>query len=143
MKLKHLVASISASFDDLVSKIENHEAIAEVSLQEIRVAAAKIRTQFNITRQRLEYLHNQESTLRQDCERWQLRAVQCAEQDRERALRCVQAMEQCDQQRKALPVLVEVEVRTHDDHARALVAIVVREPHLVHVPRPKDLAHAR
>jgi phage shock protein A len=115
MKLKRLVASISASFDDLVSKIENHEAIAEVTLQDIRSAAAKIRSQLNITRQRLEYLHNQESALQQDCERWQLRAVQCGEQERERALRCVQALEQCEQQKKALHQQIQENSRLRDE----------------------------
>lgn len=120
MKLKRLVASISASFDDLVSKIENHEAVAEVTLQDIRTAAAKIRTQLNITRQRLEYLHNQENTLQQDCERWQLRAVQCGEQERERALRCVQALEHCEQQKKALQQQIQENARLQEELIRHL-----------------------
>lgn len=120
MKLKRLVASISASFDDLVSKIENHEAIAEVTLQEIRTAAAKIRSQLNITRQRIEYLHNQENTLQQDCERWQLRAVQCGKQEHERALRCVRALEQCEQQKKALHQQIQENTRLHDELTRHL-----------------------
>lgn len=115
MKLKHLVASISASFDDLVSKIENHEAIADVTLQDIRFAAAKIRSQLNVTCQRLEYLNNQENTLQQDCERWQLRAVQCGEHDRERALRCVQALEQCELQKKALRQQIRENSRLRDE----------------------------
>lgn len=101
MKLKRLVASISASFDDLVSKIENHEAVAEVTIQEIRAAAAKIRTQLNITHQRIEYLQNQEQSLNNDCRRWQERAVQCSQSDKERALRCIQALEQTELQKTA------------------------------------------
>ena len=120
MKLKRLVASISASFDDLVSKIENHEAVAEVTLQEIRTAAAKIRSQLNITRQRIEYLQNQDNSLQQDCERWQARALQCSEHDRERALRCVQALEQCEQQKKALRQQIQENTRLQEELIRHL-----------------------
>ena len=99
MRLKHFVTSISASFDELISKIENHEAVADVTIQEVRAAAAKIRTQLNITHQRTETLRNQEQTFMQDCARWQARALQCGADDKERALRCVQAMEQVERQK--------------------------------------------
>lgn len=140
MKLKRLVASISASFDDLVSKIENHEAIAEVTLQDIRAAAAKIRSQLNITRQRLDYLHNQENTLQQDCERWQLRAVQCGEQERERALRCVQALEQCEQQKKALQQQIQENSRLRDELTHHLSQV---EQRLAELQLKRDSLSAR
>lgn len=126
MKLKRLVASISASFDDLVSKIENHEAVAEVTLQEIRTAAAKIRAQLNITRQRIEYLQNQESALQQDCDRWQARALQCSEQDRERALRCIQALEHCEQRKKALRQQIVENTRLQEELTRHLNHVELR-----------------
>lgn len=111
MKLKRLVASISASFDDLVSKIENHEAVAEVTLQEIRAAAAKIRTQLNLTRQRVENLQNQYNDLARECELWQSRALQSNAQDKERALRCIQALELGEQRKSYIGQQIQDQLR--------------------------------
>ena len=58
--------------------------------------------------------------MQKDCERWQARAVQCSEQDRERALRCVQALEQCEQQKKALRQQIQENTRLQEELIRHL-----------------------
>jgi phage shock protein A len=141
MKLKRLVTSLSASFDDMVSKIENHEAVAEVTLQEIRIAAAKIRSQLNLTRQRIEHFQKRENSLQQDCDRWQLRAMQCGyDQDRERALRCVQALEQCEQQKKTLHQQIQENICLQNELIRHLNHV---EQRLTELQLKRDSLSAR
>lgn len=94
MKFKALVATFSASFDELVRKIENHEAVADCVIQDVREAAAKIRSQLNLTQTRLRKLQLKEKTLEEEGRRWRERALACREQDEEKALRCMQALKQ-------------------------------------------------
>lgn len=140
MRFKHIVTSISASFDDLVSKIENHEAVADVTIQDVRAAAAKIRTQLNITRQRTETLQNQEQNLIQDCARWQARALQCGSGDQERALRCVQALEQVEQHKIANARQLQENLQLQKELQRHLQKI---EQRLVELQRKRESLSAR
>src|SRR5690606_18375172 len=92
MKIKTLLTSISASFDGMVRKIENHEAVADCVIVEVRESAAKIRGQLNLARTRHTILTNKEKQLLDDCQRWRERAVSCRNSDEEKALRCMQSL---------------------------------------------------
>lgn len=94
MKIKALIASFSASFDDLVRKIENHEAVADCVIQDVREAAAKIHSQRNLVQARLTRQQQKEQTLELDCQRWRERALACRDKDEDKALRCMQALKQ-------------------------------------------------
>lgn len=140
MKLKHFVASISASFDDLVSKIENHEAVAGATILEIRSAAAKIRTQLNITRQRTETLQNQEQGFIEECTRWQARAQQCGSENKERALRCIQALEQAEQQQATAARQLQDNLRLQQELQQHLETV---EQRLAELQRKRESLTAR
>lgn len=140
MKLKHFVASISASFDDLVCKIENHEAVADVTIHEVRAASAKIRTQLNITRQRTETLQNQEQNFIQECMRWQTRAQQCGSEDKERALRCIQALEQSEQQKATTAKQLQENLRLQKELQQYLEKV---EQRLAELQRKRESLSAR
>lgn len=43
MKVKRLMASVSAGFEDFVTRVENHEAVADCAIDELRKAAARVR----------------------------------------------------------------------------------------------------
>ena len=45
MKVKRIVASINAGFESFLNKVENHEAVAESAIEEVRDSAAKVKVQ--------------------------------------------------------------------------------------------------
>lgn len=102
MKIKTILTSINASFDRMVRKIENHEAVAGCVIHEVRESAAKIRGQLNLACARRATQSNQEKQLLDDCQRWRERAVACKDNDEEKALRCVQSLKHSE---KALATL--------------------------------------
>ena len=53
MRLKRLVATVSAGFEDFVAKVENHEAVADCIIDEVRQAAARVRVQHARARSRI------------------------------------------------------------------------------------------
>ena len=92
MRIKALLATFGASFDDMVRKIENHEAVADCVIQEVRESAARIRSQLNISQARTSKLQQKEKQLEVDCVRWRERALSCRDTDEEKALRCIQSL---------------------------------------------------
>jgi len=69
MKIKRLAASINAYFDDFVSKVENHDAVAKVAIEDVQKAAARIRSEKNKIDQRLKQL-NEEKNQQEICCCW-------------------------------------------------------------------------
>lgn len=93
MKIKRVFASLATEFDKLVSKIENHEVAAECAIAEVRQQAARIHTQNKQAKDRLSRLKSRQAQLENKCEQWKQRAIACGPEDREKGLRCVQAMQ--------------------------------------------------
>lgn len=140
MKLKRIITSVSAQFDDLVSKIENHEAVAESAIREARQQTAKIQTQLNVISRRLTGLETRHQTLQQKIDTWKQRAIVSGNDndDREKALRCVQAMknaqaesEQVLQQIKETTAL-KAELQMHlQESEQQVIALQSRKESLV------------
>jgi phage shock protein A len=93
-----ITASVNASLDKAVSKVENHEAIVDAALKETRAAAAKARIRYTRVmkdgenlRAKLEQLTKMEAT-------WTERAKQVVEEDENKALQCVQKRNECQAQ---------------------------------------------
>lgn len=110
MKLKRLVASMSASFDQFVRKVENHEAVASTLIDEVRMAAAKLKRQQSRNQQQLQRLQQQQQTLAADAERWQNRAKAIASTDEAQALACVQRFQQIETQQAQ----ISEQIQTHE-----------------------------
>ncbi|VUD56443.1 hypothetical protein TDB9533_02098 [Thalassocella blandensis] len=89
MKIRRLAASISACFDDLVSKVENHDAVAQVAIADVQKAAAKIRAEKNKVDQSIRRLQDQLKSQQSDIQLWQARAKSCADTDEGKALQCL------------------------------------------------------
>lgn len=96
--LKRLSATLVSRLDQVVGEIENHDAVIQVSLNDMRkkVAEAQVRlTQLQRERERLKREANEQLQL---AERWRLRAMESASSDDRKALECVRRARQCDQQ---------------------------------------------
>ena len=100
MKLKRLAATVSASFDDALNRIENHEAVAECVIRDAREAVAKIQLERNRAQKELSLLTSREAEAIEAEERWKQRALEVAERDEAKALACLQRAEQSVQQQQ-------------------------------------------
>lgn len=95
---KRISATISSRVDQLVSQVENHDAVVESSIREARQAVAKSKV-------RLARLNNDGTRLRrkladlQHAERkWCERAKSVAAQDEDRAIECLRRRQECQGQ---------------------------------------------
>jgi len=98
MKFQTFFTSISAGFDSLVSKIENHQAVADVTIKEVGAAAAQVQGQRRVQQKRKAKQEEQIQVLTRNCELWRMRALQNREQDREKALICLQSLKRDEAQ---------------------------------------------
>ncbi len=93
MRVKRLVASVGASFEQFITKVENHEAVAEAVIRDVRASAAKLKVQMGRVTAQAERLQERRDTLAQDAGRWHERAKRLATEDEDRALECLRRME--------------------------------------------------
>ncbi len=94
MKVKQWVASVTASFDEFVSKIENHEAVAESVIADVRKAAARLRSQRSRLQSELARTRTNAERARQAATTWEKRALSLPQEEETRALECVARAEQ-------------------------------------------------
>ncbi|MCB0366396.1 MAG: PspA/IM30 family protein [Bdellovibrionaceae bacterium] len=87
---RRISATLTAQFNEFLNQVENHEAVAEESIrrfssqmQEARFRVRVLEREINRYKERIETLATQKV-------RWQDRARNYAESDREKALACVQ-----------------------------------------------------
>ena len=89
MKIKRLFTSINASFDDFVTGVENHEAVAAGVIADVRKAAARLRAQKSQLDAQIGRQRSQAKVLAARQDRWQKRAADCAQDDPEQGLVCL------------------------------------------------------
>ena len=94
MKLKRLAATVSASFEDVLGRIENHEAVAECAIDDMRKAVAQIKVQLGRASAEHKQLQNTLAEAEQAVTDWQQRALAVADSDEEKALQCLERAEQ-------------------------------------------------
>jgi len=93
--IKRLSATLNASIDSFVNRIEDHEAVVEKSLREIRQAAARTRVQLSRVNRDAEALQRRLDEARQDMTRWTERA-KANVADEETALACLKRRKSCE-----------------------------------------------
>lgn len=113
MKFRRIAATFSAGIEEVLSKIENHEAVAECAIDDLRKAGAQIKVQRSRARKELERLSEQLDAARQAEQDWQDRALRFAAEDEAKALACLkrgegqqQRIAELDQQVQAHQELV-------------------------------------
>ncbi len=96
MRFKRLIASVTAGFDDFVARVENHEAVADCLIDDVRQATARVRVQHAQAVRRIERLERQRRQLDADHERWNQRALTHADHDEAKALECIRRARQAE-----------------------------------------------
>lgn len=95
---KRLTATFTSRVDQMVSQIENHDAVVEVAIKESRQATARAKVRLARVQRDGELLRNKITQLRKDETLWTNRAREIASKDEERALECVRRRKLCQQQ---------------------------------------------
>ena len=93
-----LQATISASLDNAVSQVENHDAVVEAALRDARTAAARARVRLARVQKEEANMHIKLGELKTMHQKWTDRAISSAEQDESQALECVKRRNACEQQ---------------------------------------------
>jgi len=86
MKFKRLVTSIQASFDEFVTAVENHEAIAAPAIADAREVVARLRAHKSQMDSRISRQKAQALVLTKQRDRWQKRALESTTNDPEKGL---------------------------------------------------------
>jgi phage shock protein A len=95
---KRLSATFSSRVDQMVSQIENHDAVVEVAIKESRQATAKAKVRLARVQRDGELLRNKISQLQNDATLWTNRAREMAHKDEDKALECVRRRKLCQKQ---------------------------------------------
>jgi phage shock protein A len=99
---KRISVSVRSQLDSAVSRIENHDAIIDVALQESRDSIARLKLEMSRTNRKLQAADAEIETLRNDKQRWVCRAKSLAERDESQAIACLERRDRCTEQIKQL-----------------------------------------
>jgi len=111
---KRLSTTVFSRIDQVVSEIENHDAVIQANLNEMRkkVAAAKVR--LNQVYREKERLKQQGEELQESTQRWQQRAIECSATDEKKALECLSRSRACEQKNAKLQQAINRYMQTAD-----------------------------
>ena len=87
--LRRITTSISASFDWMISQVENHESLVNAAISEVNEAAARAAVQHKRVQADGLAMRRKLEDLRSNAELWSDRAVKVATLDQARALECL------------------------------------------------------
>jgi len=92
--IKRLSATLTASVDNLVDQVENHDAVIEASIKKARQASADTRVRLSRLQKDGKRLELRIEKLKNDSDKWQERAVSAAKENQDKALQCLQRKKQ-------------------------------------------------
>ena len=107
---KRIVSTVHTSMDRTLSSIENHESVVDAALQESRQAVARARVRLARLEKDSTQQRNQVTELATQIELWNERARSVAENDRDKALACIQRRKLCEQELE----VAKVQMQEHD-----------------------------
>lgn len=99
--LTRISTTVAAAVDRAVGSLENHDAVIEASIRDIRRAAAEARARLNRVRAETKRMREKREALAETAARWQARAV-AEGVDQATALECLRRRRDCEAQRARL-----------------------------------------
>jgi phage shock protein A len=85
---KRLFATLTTGFDSFIDQVENHEAVAEAVVADVRRQAARLKVQIARLDQHIGTLGQQHQQALDEAGQWRERALRVAEDDDKRGLYC-------------------------------------------------------
>ena len=94
---KRFTTTVTASLDNAVGNLENHDAIIEATIKQTKQSAAKTKARINTLRQQLHSYENQLIEAQTQHTLWTERALKLADADESKALECLSRRNQCQE----------------------------------------------
>ena len=137
---KRLTATFSSRVDQMVTQIENHDAVVEVAIRESRQATAKAKVRLSRVQRDGEQLRTKISQLQKEEQLWTSRAREVAQQDEGRALECLRRRKLCQQHLAQL----EKALKQHEGLEQRLVQDIKAAEHkLAELSQQRNLMRTR
>jgi len=137
---KRLSATLVSSIDQVVGEIENHDAVIQASLNDMRKKVAEAKIRLGQVCKEEERLKQKIMEQHQNATRWQQRAVDCAKNDETKALECVRRSKHCQQQADRLTQTKAQYIQTAGKLAQD---IEISEQRLTEIKQKLTLMRAR
>jgi len=137
---KRLSTTLFSRIDQVVGEIENHDAVIQASLNDMRKKVAEAKVRLGQVHREKEQLEQQSQELQENARRWQQRAVECADSDEEKALECVSRSRFCEQKNARLRQAINQYVQTADKLGQDIES---SEQHLGEMKQKLTLMRAR
>ncbi|MCB1935761.1 MAG: PspA/IM30 family protein [Nitrosomonas sp.] len=138
--LKRLSTTLISRFDQVVTGIENHDAVIQASLDEMSNKIAKAKIALNRACRERDRLKTEIEPQLNNVQRWRERAVSCAQSDEAKALECLRRSHCCENQAAAMQ-------KTLDEYERSIETMIVKikssEQHLAEMKQKLTLMRAR
>jgi len=93
--IKRISATITSKVDDVVSHVENHDAVVEAALKDTRASLAKAKVRLARVQKDGDNLKNKVDDLNKNKNLWSERAKTIAKTDKNKALECVHRRNLC------------------------------------------------
>ncbi len=95
--INRITTTLTSSVDKVVSQVENHDAVIDVSIKDCRAALAKAQVRYSRVKKDRENLQSRLQELQQMETTWEHRAKSVATQDEKMALDCLHRKNICKQ----------------------------------------------
>jgi len=138
--IKRLSATLVSRIDQVVGEIENHDAVIQASLNDMRKKLAEAKVRLSHVRRNEAQLKQQIHEQQQNAQRWRQRAIECAKCDETKALECVRRSQHCQDQIEKLALALTEYNHTAEKLARD---IETSEQRLTEVKQKLTLMRAR
>ncbi len=106
-KLKRLSATLFTRIDHMVSQVENHDAVIESAVRDIRQAAARARVRLARVQRDGDKLRERLSELKTGESAWTRRARSKADEEEETAIECLRRRRECQLQARDVAKTLE------------------------------------
>lgn len=95
---KRISTTFLSRVDQVVGDLENHEAVVQAALSEMRKKVAEARVRLNHVQREAQRLGDAVEEHELNAARWRQRALETADVEERKALECVRRARHCDQQ---------------------------------------------
>jgi len=124
--IKRLTTTVSATLDNAVGQIENHDAIIEATIKQTRQSVAQTKARINTLRQQQNVYETQLADAHDQHSLWTQRATKLANNNQNKALECLSRRNQCQNEINRLTLLIEEQKTLINDVSQNLQKLQIK-----------------
>lgn len=120
---KRLFATLTAGFESFIDQVENHEAVAETVVADVRRQAARLKVQIARLDTHVGRLSEQRQQALDEAGQWRERALRVGEDDDRRGLYCARQYRDAESRARRLATQISEHTALRDNVQRELTAV--------------------